>query len=546
MKQMFFYGHRGLWLVLFGVALLSLVSCHSRDRVSDAEVAALQERLDSLNREYALLREQGSDYAGELGSKDSMIQSQAAEIQSLIAQLRQARAAADAGGDAALLREKNAQISTLRKQLDAQSRQLKRLEAEAAASSGSVSPELQKQIERYKDQVARQEKQIADLGKQIDGLNNRVGTQDGTIASLQEEKAALTRRVETLNGQVNQLNAQMSSSQGDNDAQLAGCQQRVSQLESRADRLQQQVESLQGRVKACDAQQQERDRLQQQVDAMGKQVSQLQQQLQERESRLKALEGERSGSSEEAASRISALQEHVALQQEEISRLTAELQSKEKALQELQAGAGKSSQTATAATAGKKLSELQAMCENYAQEIERLRAENARLQTENDQLRDEMAQVQRDAERALTDNSKLEQKVALASILVADNLTATAAKSINGNSIKETEKASQVAGVRIEGRLLDNNVVDPGTVRLYARIASANNRIVANGTPEDFDLQGVRMQYTMSQDIEFTGASRKILMMWRKLPATEMPAGLYWVTLYAGGNEIGKTSFLLK
>ena len=35
-------------------------------------------------------------------------------------------------------------------------------------------------------------------------------------------------------------------------------------------------------------------------------------------------------------------------------------------------------------------------------------------------------------------------------------------------------------------------------------------------------------------------------MIWKKLESVEMPAGLYWVTLYANGNEIGKTSFKLK
>ena len=59
-------------------------------------------------------------------------------------------------------------------------------------------------------------------------------------------------------------------------------------------------------------------------------------------------------------------------------------------------------------------------------------------------------------------------------------------------------------------------------------------------------MNGTPMQYTVKQDIEFTGFSRKVSMIWKKLESVEMPAGLYWVTLYANGNEIGKTSFKLK
>lgn len=229
------------------------------------------------------------------------------------------------------------------------------------------------------------------------------------------------------------------------------------------------------------------------------------------------------------------------------------MKAKEAELAQAMAAAKNSTSTSTAtstattkASANKKLDELQSLCDSYAAEIERLRAENEQLRTENGQLRADMDNLQKDAAQALEDNSKLVQKVALASILVTDGLAATPAKSISGATVKATEKSSQVMGVKVEGRILDNNVADPGTVTIYARIANANNRIVSNGMPEEFDMNGVPMQYTMRQDIEFTGAGRKISMIWRKLESVEMPAGLYWVTLFANGNEIGKTSFVLK
>lgn len=548
MKLMFFSNHRCKLFLAMAFAAVSAVSCHNEDVITADEVMALQDRLDSLSRNYEQVRSQGSVYESQLGEKDSMIRAQTAEIQSLIAQLNRARVAVDADENVAQLREKNAQINTLKKQIGEQERQLKRLEKEVKASSGLVSAETQDQIAWYKSQAVRQERQISDLSEQVASLNTQVGEQNGTIITLKNEKQSLMQRVEALNSRVESLNSFVNTQKDNQDnAELAGCQQRVIQMEGEAVRLQQQLTSLQERVKTCDARQQERDQLDKQVTAMGLQVSQLQELLAQKDARLAVLESQRPGdNSEEVAARVSALREHIASQHEEIDRLTKEVQAKEAALQALQSSVDKGSVASTVSAADKKLSELQAMCENYAQEVERLRAENARLQTENDQLRDEMVQVQRDAEKALTDNSELVQKVALASILVTDGLEATPAKSINGNTVKSTEKASQVMGVRIEGRLLDNNVVDPGTITIYARIATANNRIVANGMPESFDMQGTPMQYTMSQDIEFTGTGRKVLMIWRKQPATEMAAGLYWVTLYANGNEIGKTSFMLK
>jgi len=34
-------------------------------------------------------------------------------------------------------------------------------------------------------------------------------------------------------------------------------------------------------------------------------------------------------------------------------------------------------------------------------------------------------------------------------------------------------------------------------------------------------------------------------MMWKKAESVELAPGLYWVTLYANGYEIGKVSFKL-
>lgn len=536
-----FLQRRFLCVALMGCVMFSFSACHS-DTVSDADIAALQYRLDSINAAYGELCSSAEEYADRLSDKDSMIRAQADEIQSLITQLHNARSSAGStGGSDEVLREKNTQIAQLRSQLNAQEKQLKRLETAAQRSNGNVSADLQSQIEGCRNQVLLQERQIADLNSQIAGLNGSLSARDNTISALQDEKKALSQQVDNLHKQSEKLNGQLSVlSKGQADAQqLIECQQRVSMLQGESDGLHAQIEQLQKQIGQSGYDAQKMSELNKQVTDLQSQVTLLQQQLQQKDAQLSAIDVQISG---DATRQINALQQQVAQQQGEIERLNNEL----KAQSAAQQSTSLPKSNVTVNTANMKLSELQAMCESYAQEIEQLRAENARLHSENEQLRTNMAQVQRDAEKALSDNSELVKKVEQASILVADNLTATPAKSVSGTSVKSTEKASQVVGVRIEGRLLDNNVVDPGTITIYARIADANNRIVANGTPESFDMQGVPMQYTQSQDIEFTGAGRKVVMVWRKLPATELKAGLYWLTLYANGNEIGKTSFRLK
>ena len=570
-------------LVVALVAVVCSVSCNHNEQVSDAEIAQLQGRLDSIMEQYDNLKSESAGFEGTLTEKEEQIQAQKAEIQSLIAQLRQARnankganvSATTSDSDSKALKEKEQQLAKLRKQLDEQAKELKKLQSEASSRPATTNDcsRFENQVAELKTQNSQLGKQIADLKAQIAALNSSVSSVNNDKQSLSSSNQQLQQQVSDLKAQLNtlkdqnsQLNAQVATlSKGNADAQqLSACQQRVDRLQAEADDLRAQIASLQSQMTKMESadgrsQQQLGDlqaqnaNLKSQVSNLNAQVSSLQGQLSDKESQLATLAAAQSAGSkaqDNYAAEITALQQQVNEQRSEISRLNQQLKNKESELAQAQAAAQKATAdlnaSSTKKTTTKKLDELQALCDSYAAEIERLRAENAQLKSENTQLRDEMTSIQKDAEKALSENSKLAQKVALASILVTDGLTVTPAKSISGYTVKSTEKASQVVGVKIEGRILDNNVADPGTITIYARISNAANRIVANGFPEEFDLAGTTMQCTMKQDVEFTGASRKINMIWRKLESTEMPAGLYWVTLYAGGNEIGKTSFVLK
>ena len=187
---------------------------------------------------------------------------------------------------------------------------------------------------------------------------------------------------------------------------------------------------------------------------------------------------------------------------------------------------------------------MQTLCEGYVAEIERLKAENEQLKGENAKLKDKISS----SADLIAENERLQQKVKLASVLVTSDVIATPGKSVKiGNVVKPTTKASQTKVVRIDCRLMDNNVIDPGSLTIYARISDASNRVICNGNPENyiFDMNGTQMQYTVKQDIEFTGYGRNLTLLWKKNDSIELAPGLYWVKLYCGGYEIGKVSFKL-
>ena len=241
---------------------------------------------------------------------------------------------------------------------------------------------------------------------------------------------------------------------------------------------------------------------------------------------------------------IADLNAQVEAQRRQIEQLQADLRQKDTELAAAKSNTNTNAKSSKGAV-NQKLADLQSLCDSYAAEIERLRAENTQLKGENAQLKEQVAS----SANLFAENERLQQKVKLASVLVTSDLKATPGKSVKvGNVVKPTTKASQTNYVRIDCRIMDNNVIDPGSMTIFARISNAADRAICNGNPENytFDFNGVQMQYTTKQDIEFTGSGRMLTMLWKKSESLQLGPGLYWVKLYANGYEIGKASFKLE
>ena len=254
----------------------------------------------------------------------------------------------------------------------------------------------------------------------------------------------------------------------------------------------------------------------------------------------------------EYAAQVAALQNQVANQQNEINRLREELAKQaavaSEASQKSQAPAETKTDIAkTKGSINKKLAQLQAQCDEYYEELERLRAENIILKNENDSLRSEVVSMKKNVENVAVENAKMAAKVSRASVLSTSELNVTPLKRLSNGTGKPTSRASATHAFRIEGYLMGNSVVEPGTITLYAVITSPSNVVLHNGTVEQkFDANGVRTTYTMVQAYEFTGQTRPFDMSWSCDDQMELESGVYRLSLYANGNLIGVTEFKLK
>ena len=548
-------------------------SCGVSD--NNDQVAQLQRKLDSTMQQYNLLKEQqGAGFEEQLSSRDSAINAQAAEIQRLINELNAAKRrssstpAATSDESARIerlqkeIREKESTISKLQRQIEQQTKQIAELNKTSQSGAQSDASQ-QKQIAKLQSRIDEQQKQIADLQNDVKRLREESNTATKNSEKMKKDYesqlASVNKQLNSCNSEKEQLNAQIKAK--DAEIQRIGKSDSAPDYSAELKQLRAQVDDLNKKEAACRKQYEEtlaqlnavssnssrneadKSELQKQINDLNKLVDNYQKSindLQKRNDELVRAANRNDGSQTVTQKTVYELDAQVAAQREQIAELQAELAQKDKELEAYKKSG--SSNAPTASTVNKKLEELQNQCESYLAEIERLRAENERLKYENNELRERVAS----SADLYAENERLQQKVKLASVLVTDDLKVTPGKSIQtGNIVKSTTKAKQVKVVRIDCRILDNNVVDPGSITIYARIANAANRVVANGQAESFDLSGTPMQYTMKQDIEFTGYGRNLAMIWKKSDDVEMAPGLYWLTLYAGGYEIGKVSFKL-
>ena len=416
--------------------------------------------------------------------------------------------------------------------------------------------EMQKNCDEYSQQLAQRDSSIqaqaAEIQNLIDQLNN-CGTKGATGKVVRSGKGGSG----VSSAKLRKLNAQLEAKK----AEIAYLQQRLDQQTAELDALRntegygdmETIARLRRLVKEQDAR----------IVALSNDKVALTNINDSLTAHMAYLLGQRPDNTTvnaEAAAQIAMLQGQVTTQQAEIARLQEELANQialvneanatarnAKAEAEKAAAASNTNVAKTKGAINKKLAQLQAQCDEYLEELERLRAENIVLRNENDSLRNEVVSIKRNAENVAVENAKMAAKVNRASVLSTSDISVTPLKRLSNGTGRPTSRASATGAFRIEGYLLANNVVEPGTITVYAVITSPSNVVLHNGTVEQkFDANDVRTTYTTVQAFEFTGDSRQFDMNWSKDDEMELEAGIYRVSLYANGNLIGVSEFKLK
>jgi hypothetical protein len=196
----------------------------------------------------------------------------------------------------------------------------------------------------------------------------------------------------------------------------------------------------------------------------------------------------------------------------------------------------------------KKLDRLRKITQGYVHQIDSLVTINAELKSENKEIKGTLSKERERNQDLTKEKENLSEKVSKASLLKAYNVTASTLRSKSDTKESATEKARRADKVKVCFTLSENLVAEKGKKTVYMRIARPDNVIVTEGLKETtFLFNGQDIQYSMKQEIDYTGAAQNICMTWaKKDKKAESMKGVYHVAVFVDGYEIGQGQFELK
>lgn len=188
----------------------------------------------------------------------------------------------------------------------------------------------------------------------------------------------------------------------------------------------------------------------------------------------------------------------------------------------------------------RELSTLRKVMKTFIFQIDSLNTMNQELIAENIEVKTSYKEAQTKNRTLEEKNLDLSSKVEKASALKALDIAATP---INKKS-KETTKVKKVEKVKVCFTLDENVIARRGMIDIYIRIARPDDLVIS--TPDEglFTFEGDKLAYTAVREMDYQGGYMDICLYWKK--DQELITGTYYVDIFAGGDQIGTTTFSLK
>ncbi len=194
-----------------------------------------------------------------------------------------------------------------------------------------------------------------------------------------------------------------------------------------------------------------------------------------------------------------------------------------------------------------KLADYENLIAAKDREIAQLRQENTALRSQKDSLSATTENLSGRVDELAQTTEKLSSKLNQASALKAYGLQVIAINKKGKERDEGEYKARQIDQIKIIFQIGENKAADPGNRKILIRLIEPNGKVVSDLTAGSgsFTYNGEERLFTTAKEILYDNTAQRVTVLYNRGGA-EYASGKHTVELYAEGNLIGQTSFLVK
>jgi len=181
------------------------------------------------------------------------------------------------------------------------------------------------------------------------------------------------------------------------------------------------------------------------------------------------------------------------------------------------------------------------------QEIAQLRDANANLEGKVSELSTQSSRLGDSLSGVANVKKDLENQLAYASILKAENVKVSALKENGKEFTEEVYKHSKISQMKFTFNVADNKAAKQGNKDFFVALTQPSGAVFSdtlNGGGKFTTSEGEEKVYTFKQTINFTNSNETVTFLIPK--GFSYVPGQYKVYIYNGGYEIGQTKFDVK
>lgn len=185
------------------------------------------------------------------------------------------------------------------------------------------------------------------------------------------------------------------------------------------------------------------------------------------------------------------------------------------------------------------ISTMREIMKSYIVQIDSLNTRNKLLAAENTQIKQQITEVQNVNTELEKVRDALNEKVEVASIIQAKNISAAAVNKKN----KETSRLNLMTKLRVGFTLRENPIAKAGQKQIFLRVIRPDSLVITTSPDNLFDYNGNRIIYSATRSIDYMNQDIDVTI-WVDNTGDFIP-GNYSAEVYLDGVMIGKTAFVL-